>query len=194
MYLCIRVFVYLCILHLIHRNVIFDILESYAFKNIVHVVSSKHFVFVYLCISHLIHGSVIFNIPESYVFFKNIAYVGSSKHFRIWRIWKFEKLALLLGMHVRINTRAPDGANKMHSFDLKSKKACAQSWISRLKHHKFTFDQNQCQVVNYLSGFIIFGVLEQKMVLNIKWVAGNINDICTKRDKEVSNTIKMISA
>ena len=34
----------------------------------------------------------------------------------------------------------------------------------------------------------------KKMALNIKSVAGNINDICTKCDKEVSNTIKMISA
>ena len=40
------VFVYLCILHLIHRNVIFDSLESHAFKK--HVWSFKHFVFVYL--------------------------------------------------------------------------------------------------------------------------------------------------
>ena len=32
LYLCICVFVYLCILHLIHRNVIFDILESHAFQ------------------------------------------------------------------------------------------------------------------------------------------------------------------
>ena len=147
-----------------------------------------------ICVFHILYMGVSYLISLNPMFFKNIAYVGSSKHFRIWTIWKFEKLALLLGIYVRINTRAPDGANKMHSFDLKSKKACAQSWISRLKHHKFTFDQNQCQVVNYLSGFIIFGVLEQKMVLNIKWVAGNINDICTKRDKEVSNTIKMISA
>ena len=32
-------FAYLCILHLIHGNVIFDILESHAFKNIAHVGS-----------------------------------------------------------------------------------------------------------------------------------------------------------
>ena len=31
-YLHICVYVYLCILHLIHRNVIFDILESHAFQ------------------------------------------------------------------------------------------------------------------------------------------------------------------
>ena len=30
--LCIRVFVYLCISHLIHGSVIFNILESYAFQ------------------------------------------------------------------------------------------------------------------------------------------------------------------
>ena len=33
LYLCICVFVYLCILHLIQGNVIFDILESHAFKS-----------------------------------------------------------------------------------------------------------------------------------------------------------------
>ena len=38
----------LCVSHLIHGNVIFDILESHAFKNIAHVGSFKHFVFVYL--------------------------------------------------------------------------------------------------------------------------------------------------
>ena len=49
-YLRISVIVYLCILHLIHGNVLFYIsLNPMLFKNIAHVGSSKHFVFVYLC-------------------------------------------------------------------------------------------------------------------------------------------------
>ena len=59
-------------------NVIFDVLESHAFKNIAHSGSLKLFVFVYLhicvivylCILHLIHGNVIFNILESNTFQK----------------------------------------------------------------------------------------------------------------------------
>ena len=41
-------FVYLCILHLIHRNVIFDILEPHAFQKYSTYSVFKHFVFVYL--------------------------------------------------------------------------------------------------------------------------------------------------
>ena len=37
-YLRICVFVFLCILHLIHGNVIIDILESHAFKKIYHML------------------------------------------------------------------------------------------------------------------------------------------------------------
>ena len=44
LYLCICVFVYLCILHLIHKNAIFDILEYHLLKNIAHAGPFKHFV------------------------------------------------------------------------------------------------------------------------------------------------------
>ena len=36
------------VMYLTHGNIIFDILESHAFKNIAHVWSFKHFGFVYL--------------------------------------------------------------------------------------------------------------------------------------------------
>ena len=63
-------------MYLTHGNIIFDILESHAFKNIAHVGSFKHFVFVYLrifvyvylCILHFIYGNVIFDILESHAF------------------------------------------------------------------------------------------------------------------------------
>ena len=78
LYLYKCVFVYLCISHLIHGNVIIDILESRAFKKyrfflVLVLLTTLYFcicIFVYLCILHLIHGNVIFYLLESHAFQK----------------------------------------------------------------------------------------------------------------------------
>ena len=93
-------------------------------KNIAPVGSFKHFVFVnlricvivYLCILHLIHGNVIFDILEFHAF---------QKYGTCW------VLSLSLSL---INTRAPDGANKL-KYPKRGR--------SRIKEKKWEVEENQ---------------------------------------------------
>ena len=71
-------------------------------------------VFVYLCISHWYTG-MSYLIYLNPVLFKNIAHVGSFKHFRIWWIWKIWKRGMYYET-VFINTRAPNEANYNHNY------------------------------------------------------------------------------